>query len=147
MLTAMLISAALILLTLTVHYLVLREVSVKLIQWGCPCYRGLTLAVVSITLAHIFEAGAFAVGFWFADTISHIGTFDTDQPMSSMDYFYFSLVNFTTLGRGDITPLGHLRFISGIEAFVGFLMITASGSYVLQVMSGNPPRVGVKNRS
>lgn len=67
MLTAMLISAALILLTLTVHYLVLREVSVKLIQWGCPCYRGLTLAVVSITVAHIFEAGAFAVGFWFAD--------------------------------------------------------------------------------
>lgn len=67
--------------------------------------------------------------------------------MSWMDYFYFSLVNFTTLGRGDITPLGHLRFIGGIEAFVGFLMITASGSYVLQVMSGNPPRVGVKNCS
>ena len=56
-----------------------------------------------------------------------------------MDYFYFSLVNFTTLRRGDLTPVGHLRFTSGIEAFHGFLMITASGSFVLQIMGGRAP--------
>ncbi|PSK80827.1 ion channel [Limimaricola soesokkakensis] len=49
---------------------------------------------------------------------------------------YFSLVNFTTLGRGDLNPDGHLRFISGIEAFHGFLTITASGSFMLQVIGG-----------
>ena len=61
------------------------------------------------------------------------------EDVGIMDYFYFSLVNFTTLGRGDLNPDGHLRFITGIEAFHGFLMITASGSFMLQVMGGKVP--------
>jgi len=145
MLMAIFISILLIALTLSIHYVVFYHVSATLIDWGSPCYRGLTLAVGAITLAHVVEAAAFAVGFWLGDEVLHLGSFDTAKAMSWMDYFYFSLVNFTTLGRGDITPMGHLRFIAGIEAFVGFLMITASGSYVLQVMAGAPPRVGLKN--
>ena len=145
MLTAIFISTALIGLTLSIHYVVFRYVSVTLIKRGCPCYRGLALAVSAITLAHVVEAAAFAAGFWLGDAVFNIGSFNTAKAMSWMDYFYFSLVNFTTLGRGDITPMGHLRFIAGIEAFVGFLMITASGSYVLQVMAGKPPRVGISD--
>lgn len=145
MLTAIFISIALIAFTLSLHYVVFRHVSITLIVWGCPCYRGLTLAVAALTLAHVVEAAAFAVGFWLGDDVLNIGSFDTAEPMSWMDYYYFSLVNFTTLGRGDVTPMGHLRFIAGIEAFVGFLMITASGSYILQVMAGKPPRVGIED--
>ena len=142
MLTAILISVVLIALTLSIHYVAFRNVSATLIAWGCPCYRGLCLSVCVITLAHVIEAAAFAAGFWLADEVFDIGSFDTAGGMSWMDYFYFSLVNFTTLGRGDISPTEHLRFIAGIEAFVGFLMITASGTYILQVMAGQPPRVG-----
>ena len=145
MLMAIFISILLIALTLSIHYVVFHQVSATLIDRGCPCYRGLTLAVGAITLAHVVEAAAFAVGFWLGEEVLSLGSFDTAKAMSWMDYFYFSLVNFTTLGRGDITPMGHLRFIVGIEAFVGFLMITASGSYVLQVMAGTPPRVGMGN--
>ncbi len=36
-------------------------------------------------------------------------------------------------------PTGHLRFMAAMEAFHGFLLITASGSFVLQVMSGKKP--------
>lgn len=138
------ISIALIFLTLSLHYIVFRQVSAILFHWGCPCFRGLTLAVTAITLAHVIEAAAFAIGFWWGDVVLDIGSFDTVQGMTWMDYFYFSLVNFTTLGRGDIVPTGHLRLLAAIEAFVGFLMITASGSYILQVMAGKPPRIGVK---
>jgi hypothetical protein len=144
MLMASLISIALIFLTLTLHFIVFRQVSAVLFRWGCPCYLGLTLAVTAITLAHVVEAAAFAIGFWWGDVVLEIGSFDTAQTMSWMDYFYFSLVNFTTLGLGDIVPTGHLRLLAAIEAFVGFLMITASGTYVLQVMAGHPPRVGMK---
>ena len=141
---AILISIALIAFTLSLHYLVFRQVSGILFRWSCPCYPGLVLAVTAITLAHVVEAAAFAIGFWWAAVVLAIGSFDTAQAMSWMDYFYFSLVNFTTLGRGDIAPTGHLRLLAAIEAFAGFLMITASGSYVLQVMAGKPPRIGVK---
>ncbi|WP_352311011.1 ion channel [Psychrobacter sp. W2-37-MNA-CIBAN-0211] len=59
--------------------------------------------------------------------------------LNFMDYFYFSLVNFTTLGRGDLMPNGHLRFMTAMEAFHGFLLITVSGTFVLQIMSGKKP--------
>ncbi len=36
-----------------------------------------------------------------------------------LDCFYFSVVTFTTLGYGDITPQGLARPIAAFEAFVG----------------------------
>ncbi|PUZ92369.1 potassium transporter Kef, partial [Vibrio vulnificus] len=32
---------------------------------------------------------------------------------------YFSVVTFTTLGYGDISPVGLARFIAALEAFLG----------------------------
>ena len=88
------------------------------------------------------RSGSILLGLLEGDATLEIGTFGKAQDMSWMDYFYFLLVNFTTLGRGELVPTDHLRFLAAIEAFVGFLMITASGSYVLQVMAGKPPGSG-----
>ena len=41
-----------------------------------------------------------------------------------MDIFYFSLVNYTSLGLGDIYPTGHSRFLAGLESLNGFLLIS-----------------------
>ena len=38
---------------------------------------------------------------------------------------YFSFVTFTTLGYGDIHPIGWCRLLAGVEAFIGALMMAA----------------------
>jgi len=53
-----------------------------------------------------------------------------------MDVFYFSLVTYTSLGLGDIVPMGHLRLIAGIEALNGFLLISCSAAMLFLFMSG-----------
>ena len=50
---------------------------------------------------------------------------------------YFSIVTFTTLGYGDIQPIGHYRIFAAIEAFVAgagekpFALIDATLSVML----------------
>ena len=39
----------------------------------------------------------------------------------TLDYLYFSVVTFTTLGYGDISPLGIARGFAALEAILGFI--------------------------
>ena len=144
MIPAILISAVVVALCSAIHYFMLKRVS-DTIASGPANARGrhLSMTIGAITVAHVIEALIYTFAFVWAVRGLQIGDL---RPAASgapdptlMDYFYFSLVNFTTLGRGDLNPDGHLRFITGIEAFHGFLMITASGSFMLQVMGGKAP--------
>ena len=74
------------------------------------------LGVALLVLAsHLLVATLFAGGFWLGAELD-LGGFDKTPAMSAMDYFYFSLINVTTMGLGDIYPTEHLRVIVGLEA-------------------------------
>lgn len=94
----------------------------------------LLFALYSLATAHILEAGLYAVGFNLGE-IMGIGGFAQGNVGSFMDVFYFSVVNYSSLGLGDIYPTGHLRFLAGIEALNGFLLISCSASTIFHVVT------------
>ncbi|EGG99066.1 Protein yfbU [gamma proteobacterium IMCC2047] len=47
-----------------------------------------------------------------------------------LDCGYHSFVTYTSLGFGDIIPTGYLRFITGIEALAGLVLIAWTASFV-----------------
>jgi len=51
------------------------------------------------------------------------------------DAFYLSATTFTTLGFGDLTPMGAIRVLSGCEALTGLLLITWSASFTYLEMA------------
>ena len=44
--------------------------------------------------------------------------------ISFWDCLYFSVVTFTTLGYGDFHATGYMRFVAGVESFVGAALIS-----------------------
>ena len=53
---------------------------------------------------------------------------------SFLDHLYFSTACYTSLGLGDLYPLGTLRLIAGVEALNGLILITWSASFAFLVM-------------
>lgn len=56
------------------------------------------------------------------------------QEPALLDSVYLSLVTVATLGLGDIAPEeGWLRLVSPLEALIGFVLLTATVSWVLEI--------------
>lgn len=63
-----------------------------------------------------------------------IGTFGGLAVEHPLDYLYFSIVSYTSLGLGDVFPGSHLRFLTGVETLNGILLIAWSGSFIYLTM-------------
>ena len=78
-------------------------------------------------------------GFYFGSAL---------RPAESSDLvasFYLSLVAVATLGFGDVVPAtGWLRLLVPIQALVGFVLLTAAISWILQVLPGADPAAGAR---
>ncbi|MEQ9640546.1 MAG: ion channel [Alphaproteobacteria bacterium] len=94
---------------------------------------GWVVAVNAIIGIHLLCGFIYAIGFWIGSEILEIGSFSHAPIMLAMDYFYFAIVTMTTLGIGDIFPTGHLRFVTGVAALNGFLLIGSSAAAVFSL--------------
>lgn len=135
MLSAVVIALILIVSCGAVHYAFMRglDLTFKASRLG----KGLKLQISLLiaVIVHSFEAGLYAIGFQFSHSLNLGGFKGLESPHSIMDVFYFSLVNYTSLGLGDIYPTGHLRFLAGIESLNGFLLISCSAALLFRIMS------------
>jgi hypothetical protein len=66
--------------------------------------------------------------------IWQFGTLSGDGIPTFQTYLYFSFASYTSLGIGDIFPIGHIRLLTGIEALLGLLMIGWTASFLFLEM-------------
>lgn len=134
MLVATILAVSLVILTFLFHYAVLRWLSGGMAR--ITMTGGVrTLAIILVALAaHLIEVGLYAVAYALGDGVLALGSFGGLIVAEPLDYFYFSIVSYTSLGLGDVFPSDHLRFITGVEALNGLLLIAWSGSFVYIAM-------------
>jgi len=63
-----------------------------------------------------------------------------DEPEEGVDaadigsVIYYSAITYTTVGYGDITPVGDIRFFAAIEALSGMVLVGWTASVIFTVM-------------
>lgn len=94
----------------------------------------LLLVLLALVMAHTVEIGLFAAGYWAGDTLFGLGGFAGERLVAGMDYFYFASETFTSLGYGDIYPVGDLRMLAGANTLAGLLLLAWSGAFLFSLV-------------
>ena len=99
--------------------------------------RGTMLKIIFALLGlHIIEIWCFGLAYWGLLHVPGAGSVAGVGGVESLfDAFYLSASTFTTLGLGDLAPVGAIRVLSGCEALTGLLLITWSASFTYLEMA------------
>jgi Ion channel len=92
------------------------------------------LLVLGLACTHGAEMTVYALTYYLEREHFGLGTAAGGYPTSFASYLYFSAETYTSLGFGDLVPKDGLRFLAGLEALNGLLLIGWSGSFIFLVM-------------
>jgi len=87
------------------------------------------LMITGIFVAHVLAITIYASAYWFLVKYAGITALAGHVQDYSLVYFYFSATTYTSLGVGDIFPVGALRMLTAIEALNGLILITWSAAF------------------
>ncbi len=135
MLLAFLINSLLITIAVTIHYEVLRLLSVTIPKLQIKHRLRVIVGVFGTICAHVIEIWMFGLAFYLLTQYGDFGSLGGNFDGSLIDSVYFSFTNYTTVGYGDIEPFGALRFLTGVESLTGLSLITWSATFIFIEMS------------
>ncbi|MBU3575030.1 ion channel [Polynucleobacter sp. UK-Mo-2m-Kol15] len=133
LIAAFVINGSLAVVAILLHYEALFQLDRFLpkVAHIAPRFRVL-IGVGAIFVAHVFEIWLFALGYFFTLQFPAMGGLvgNISGHGFLLDCAYLSFVTFTTLGYGEIVAQGYLRYLTGVEALTGFILITWSASFL-----------------
>ena len=130
---ALAISATVVTVCVILHYETLRFLSRAV---GTHVHKriGVLVAMLSLLMAHVLEIMIFAVGYMLMQQGAGLGHITGMDEGNFFDFIYFSSVVYTTVGFGDLLPVGAIRILSAAEGLAGLALITWSASFTFLAM-------------
>jgi len=86
-------------------------------------------AIFAVIFLHVLEVWILGTATWLLLLWPATGGLHGPLDPSFLECIYFSAVTFSTVGFGDVAPLGPIRFLAGTEALTGLVLITWSASF------------------
>lgn len=124
------VTLALVVGAVLIHYEALTVIG-HLLKVRVLHHRVKILALVfALITVHVIDIALFALGYLFLSIEPGFGTIVPGGRLGFADFAYFSAVTYTTVGYGDFVPTGAIRFLCGVEALAGFVLITWSASFM-----------------
>jgi len=130
MIAVFLVNGLIVSIAVIIHYEFLFRITIIVPKMKIKHRFRIVIGVFTALIAHAIEIWLFALAYFFMNKTEGWGSLQGNYNGSLMDTAYFSFTTFTTLGFGDITPHGHIRYLTGIESLTGLVLITWTASFL-----------------
>ena len=130
MFAVIVVNIVVIAVTVTIHYEFLYRFTDLMPNLKIQHRPRILLGVFAALTAHAIEVWVFAMAFYLMHKTEGWGELRGNFEGSLMDCVYFSFTTYTTLGTGDIEPIGNLRYLTGLESLTGLVLITWTASFL-----------------
>ena len=137
MLDIFLVNSVLVALCVMIHYEFLYQMTRWMPRLRIKHRYRIVVGVIGALLAHSIEIWIFAAAYYWMHHAENFGNLSGNFDGSYMSSVYYSFTTYTTLGFGDIEPMGSIRYVTGIEALFGLVMITWTASFLYLEMTRN----------
>lgn len=127
-------TAVVIILCTALHYETLRLLSTRVPLPKAPPRPRIIILILVLLMLHVAEIWIFGAAYYLLLATGDHSALVGASSLSIADCVYFSATVFSTVGFGDIAPIGPIRFLTGTEAVAGLTFITWSASYTFLVM-------------
>ncbi len=123
------LTAVVVVLAVVLHYEGLRFLSARLVTSNHTHRWRIVMMILALLFMHIVEVWIFGFAYFALLQFDGFGALLGETTMAFVDCVYYSAAVYTTVGFGDIYPVGPIRTMTGAEAITGLTMITWSASY------------------
>jgi len=113
-----------------IHYEGLRRLSTFLPRArAVENHAKVVVAIGGATVSHLLQIALYAVAYYLLRDRFDLGGFGGHFKDVFASFVYFSAESYTSLGLGDIYPVGSLRLLTGMETLTGLLMVSWTASF------------------
>ncbi len=134
MIALILLNCLVVITVVVIHYEFLFHLTAVLPKIRVMHRFRIVIGVLVALVAHMIEVWVFAFAYYFMHNSEGWGHLEGSFNGSLMDYSYYSFTSYTTLGFGDITPIGDIRYLTAIESLTGLVLITWTASFLFLEM-------------
>lgn len=118
-----------------IHYEFLHRITLLMPKLTLKHRFRIVLGVFIALVAHAAEVWIFGTAYYLMNQAEDWGYLQGNFNGSLLDSVYFSFTCYTTLGFGDITPFGDLRFLAALESLTGLVLVTWTASFLYLEMT------------
>jgi hypothetical protein len=120
-------------LTTLIHYEALSILNARLPALRIPIRTKLLVVIFGGFFTHATEIVLYGLTFYALNWAGYGGLGGTGGSTLG-NCMYFSAETYSSLGFGDLVPVGPVRLLAGVEALNGLLLIGWSASYAYIAM-------------
>ena len=122
-------TGAAVVCSVLVHYEGLVQTFGRLFRLRVQARVKVLLGILAVIALHVVEIWIFGLALWLLLRWPECGSIAGAEAGGLLDAVYLSAVSFTTVGFGDLAPVGAIRFLSATESLIGFVLIAWSASF------------------